>query len=83
MMPVKKMLEMKVIEPLPPLLVIDEATIKNFKDVNPYCECFERYKAIENYKPFIPGGVNPYQRRRIPGVFKFYQLKPIKHFCGS
>lgn len=67
MMPVKKILAMKQTEPLPPLLVIDESSIKKFKDVSPYCECCGRYQAIQKYKPFLPGGVNPYSRRKLPG----------------
>ena len=68
MMLVEKILSMKPKEPLPPRLVIDESSIKESKDVSPFCECCERHQAITSYKPFLPGGVNPYKRRKLPGL---------------
>lgn len=67
MMPIKEILALKPIIPGPPVLVIDEKTIRETSDAGPVCGCQEKYNMIQEYKPFLPGGVNPYKRRKIPG----------------
>lgn len=67
MLPVKDILAIKPYIPEPPVLVIDETVIRNTHDAGPVCGCEEKYQVIQDYKPFIPGGIHPYNRREIPG----------------
>ncbi|KAL0270761.1 UNVERIFIED_CONTAM: hypothetical protein PYX00_008060 [Menopon gallinae] len=53
--------------PLPPVIVIDERTIKESCDVGPVCECRERYIAVAEYVPYLPGTTSPYEKKVIPG----------------
>ncbi|KAK6631530.1 hypothetical protein RUM44_006057 [Polyplax serrata] len=55
MMPIKEILALKPIIPGPPVLVIDEKTIRETSDAGPVCGCQEKYNMIQEYKPFLPG----------------------------
>lgn len=63
MMPIKEILAQKQIQPKPPVLVIDEATLKAVSNAGPACECCYRYKTIQDFKPFVPGGIHPYIKK--------------------
>lgn len=52
-----------------PSLLVDGYAIRTTVDAGPVCGCEEKYNTIHSYVPFVVGGVNPYNRRKIPGNF--------------